>query len=574
MGHENNGNGHSPAPEPAEMPVLPVPVAAAAVGDDSADLAALVGLEVEPKADATPATNDLLDGEDLEEADDDGGKSDKSGKTKTPLWANPFLKVLFVAGFAGSAFLVVALVFGALQTTGQGDSAPEIVRSEEAAEEEEDPIDAALRRQQEEIGQLKTQNALGNQQQAMALQAQRTVDPTEVLALRNRQLDLVETIQENQEESAAVTAPKPPSSPPVSSRPTTSTSRPSPAPSVRPSPVSSRPAPALPAPPPPPTVALPPIPEPIDPQAQWETLVALGSYGQGTAVADIPLAPVATTSEPSASVTVAPVPEMPAAELPSFSAPTAQVASDSEPDVLEFSEPTVDESLLYAQEEAAILGYTLKTVPSGTFAAARLVTPIYWAQDLANEQQPQRTALELTEPLLADDGTVALPAGTALVAEVNVVAGSGLLELQVTDVVMSQDGVQRTMQLPNQNMVIAGNDGNPLIAREIQDDGEIRAAELQLAALGALGNLGELLNRPESSTTIVGGDTSISTVENGPVNILAGLAEGAIDAVLPLEQARTIDRIGDISDRPRIWFHGADGEVSVFVIDEFTFQLD
>ena len=82
------------------------------------------------------------------------------------------------------------------------------------------------------------------------------------------------------------------------------------------------------------------------------------------------------------------------------------------------------------------------------------------------------------------------------------------------------------------------------------------------------------LNRPESSTTIVGGDTSISTVENGPVNILAGLAEGAMDAVLPIEQAMVLDRISDLSDRPRIWFHGADADVTVFDIDEFTFQLD
>ncbi|MEM6436997.1 MAG: hypothetical protein AAF773_24565, partial [Cyanobacteria bacterium P01_D01_bin.115] len=206
---------------------------------------------------------------------------------------------------------------------------------------------------------------------------------------------------------------------------------------------------------------------------------------------------------------------------------------------------------------------------------AQLVSPIYWAQDLANEQQPQRTALELTEPLYADDGSVALAPGTLLVAEVTVIAGSGLLDLVVTDVVTVDDGgVQRTMSLPNRNFVIAGQDGNPLIASEIQDEGGIRAAELQLGILGALGTVGELLNRPDSSTTVVGGDTSISTVENGSVNILAGLLQGATDAVLPIEQTRILDRIEDIQDRPGIWFHPANAEVLVFVADEFTFQLD
>lgn len=563
MGHLDNGNGSSSGGELIEAGV------ATAESTSAENLARLVGLQESPSPGASPAEvspessepSDLLDAEDL---DDDGGKADKSGKTKTPLWANPFIKVLFVAGLAGSAFLMVALVFGAMQRTAGGGNAVDIVVSEEAEAEPVDPIEAALQRQEEQIGELKTQNALGAQQQSLAIQADQELNPAEVLALRNRQLDLVETIQENQAEQPATNATAPPlprPTPVTTPRPVpTSVSRPVPTP--RPAPVA-----ALPPPPPlSPAIAS----RPVDPQERWNTLLALGSYGQGASTAEVPSVSGVAAAP---SITATPAPEVASPQaIPQFSE-TAQLPP-SEPAVPVLAEDPTASDLTYAQEAAALLGHTLKTVPSGTVAAARLATPIYWAQDLANEQQSQRTALELTEPLYADDGSVALAPGTVLVAEVNVIAGSGLLELAVTDVVTAEDGVQRTMSLPNRHFVIAGQDGNPLIASEIRDEGGVRSAEIQLGLLGALGTVGELLNRPDSATTVIGGDTSISTVENGSVNILAGLFQGAVDAVLPIEQTRVLNRIEDIDDRPGIWFHEANAEVLVFVTDEFTFQLD
>ena len=574
MEHRNNGNGSSPGGELIEAGVA----TATAEPTSADDLARLVGLQESPSPGGSPVEvstessssepSDLLDEDDLE-PDDDGGKADKSGKTKTPLWANPFIKVLFVAGLAGSAFLMVALVFGAMQRTAGGGGAVDIVVSDEDVEPEVDPIEAALQLQEEQIGELKTQNALGAQQQSLAIQADQELNPAEVLALRNRQLDLVETIQEGQAAQPATDATATPPMPrptPVAPPRSVPTSRPAPTPRPVPTPRSA-PVPALPPPPPlsPATAS-----RPVDPQEQWNTLLALGSYGQGSAGATVP----SVTEAATPAVTATTVPEVASPQaIPQFSETAPLPSAESAVPVL--TEAPTAGDLTYAQEEAALLGHTLKTVPSGTLAAAQLVSPIYWAQDLANEQQPQRTALELTEPLYADDGSVALAPGTLLVAEVTVIAGSGLLDLVVTDVVTVDDGgVQRTMSLPNRNFVIAGQDGNPLIASVIQDEGGIRAAELQLGILGALGTVGELLNRPDSSTTVVGGDTSISTVENGSVNILAGLLQGATDAVLPIEQTRILDRIEDIQDRPGIWFHPADAEVLVFVADEFTFQLD
>jgi hypothetical protein len=274
-----------------------------------------------------------------------------------------------------------------------------------------------------------------------------------------------------------------------------------------------------------------------------------------------PVATPPTTAAPQVETTAA---------VPSFSGDTPESIAA----VPSFETAPKQADMTLAEEEAAILGHTLITVQSGTYAQAVLETPIYWAQDLANEQQSQRTALKLSEPLYGSRGEVALEAGTLLVAEVNVIAGSGLLQLHVTDVVVTKDGRQQVMSIPNQNLIIAGHEGQPLVAREIQNTDAIRSAELQLAALGALGNVGELLNRPESQTSVIGIGSSATSVQNGSVNILAGLLEGAADAVLPIEQARVEDRIDDYDNQPRIWFHDADAPVMLFVTEEFTFQAD
>ena len=293
-----------------------------------------------------------------------------------------------------------------------------------------------------------------------------------------------------------------------------------------------------------------------------------GSYGSGSALPanTIAAAPIAS---PVASPSAIATPQVETTEaVPAFSdgAPETGVA------VSGLAPKQADTT--YAEEAAAILGHTLVTVQSGTYAQAVLETPIYWAQDLANEQQSQRTALKLSEPLYGSRGEVALEVGTLLVAEVNVIAGSGLLQLHVTDVVITKDGRQQVMSIPNQNLVIAGSEGQPLVAREIQNTGEIRAAQIQLAALGALGNVGALLNRPDSQTTAIGIGSSVSTVENGAVNILAGLLEGAAGAILPIEQDRVENRIDDYENQPRIWFHGSDAPVTLFVAEEFTFRTD
>ncbi|MEM6835485.1 MAG: TrbI/VirB10 family protein [Cyanobacteria bacterium P01_C01_bin.120] len=525
------------------------------------EMAGWMGLDPEPNSNATASSASSLSDAEVDEEEEVDSHTGEDGKTKTPLWSNPLMKLAFVALVAGGCLTVVGLVVNTIQTAGRRDLAtpPTARRVEE--EPPEDPMQSALRSQGEQIGELKTQNALGNQQLAMDIQAEEgsEVSAAELLALRNQ-------LEQRRQFQEAAQANGSPQTRVTSSQSVTPRSAPAPAPRPAPPPALR----SIPAPPPAPLPRPAPV-EQIPPQEQLAMLSRYGSYGSGSALPANTIAAAPIVS-PVASPSAIATPQVETAEaVPAFSdgAPETVVAMPG----FEAAAPKQADTT-YAEEAAAILGHTLVTVQSGTYAQAVLETPIYWAQDLANEQQSQRTALKLSEPLYGSQGEVALEAGTLLVAEVNVIAGSGLLQLHVTDVVVTKDGRQQVMSVPNQNLVIAGSEGQPLVAREIQNTGEIRAAQIQLAALGALGNVGELLNRPDSSTTVIGGDTSVSTVENGAVNILAGLLEGAADAVLPSEQDRIENRIDDYENQPRIWYHGSDAPVMLFVAEEFTFQAN
>ncbi|MFQ4136255.1 hypothetical protein PGN35_008025 [Nodosilinea sp. PGN35] len=511
-----------------------------ALGDES-----LEGVATDPDGEGD-------DAEELVDRDVLAGRVHADGKTRTPIWANPLVKAGSVALIGGLCMAVVGGVLSGFQSAGKRDLTP-TARPEQAPEPPPDPTQLALERQRQEIGQLKTRNALGNQTQALQLHEARTNgegnDPSaaELLALRN-QMARAQAVQAEgaqpapNAQTAAAVSPQAvqPTGPVTRPAPTYAPAAPRPAPAPRPSEASPPRQPVVNSPPPPP------------PEVLWDSLVAMGSYGTGTGM-EPAFTPGPQEPTPVASAPLADLPQQPAA-----AGPTAQLVSNPSPASLQI-------------EEAAILGRTLKRVAPGTTASAKLVAPIYWAEDLSREQQSQRTAIALSQALLADNGAVALDVGTVLVAEVSVLAGSGMVELSVTDVVTVENGVSKVTPVPLNHLLITGSSGSPLIAQEMRNGGEVRAAQMQLAALGALGHVGELLNRPLSQQTIIGEGASAVATEYAPVNIIAGLLSGAAQAVLPIEQQRVTQRIDDYDSRNRIWFHDT-AEVSVFALNEFVFE--
>ncbi|MDX2244967.1 MAG: TrbI/VirB10 family protein [Leptolyngbyaceae cyanobacterium bins.302] len=457
----------------------------------------------------------LLDDEDLRESEE------TAAKTKTPLWSDPFAKGAFVSMLMAIAVGSVGLLLWSIN----GNWKPPTQSSQVSVPEPE--ATPVVDPEQAEIGRLKTVAALSTQAQTMQ---QDTVPvPTSP--------DVMPTAQ-----------------PDRSARPTSAARTEAPSPSIAYTPPRSYTPVVRPVSPP---VALaqstPTVPQaPVEPTQAWQQALAAGSYGQ-----------VNNSSIPQAAETVVTPPAEP---------DQTAIASSSEATQLISNEQT-----RFDTDVTAILSgvpsHTLSIRP-GTTTTATLSTPIMWAQDLEDDEQPQRFGLQLAEPLLAAGGTVAFPAGTQMIARVNTIAESGMVQLEIVAAVAPDTQGSELIHIPTGSILIAGEDGKPLMAENYNPDRHrIARMDAQIALMGALGQVGALLNRPENESTTTSPYLSSTSITNGRSNILGGLLQGGFNALLGQTQQRQQQEIQTILQRPRIWFVPAGQPVQVFVNSSFQVSL-
>ncbi|MGB5971858.1 MAG: hypothetical protein WBG38_00995, partial [Nodosilinea sp.] len=258
-----------------------------ALGDESLD-----GVATDPDGEGD-------DEEELVDRDVLAGRVHADGKTRTPIWANPLVKAGSVALIGGLCMAVVGGVLSGFQSAGKRDLTP-TARPEQAPEPPADPTQLALERQRQEIGQLKTRNALGNQTQALQLHEARTNgegnDPSaaELLALRNQMARAQAVQAEGAQPTVAVS--------PQAVQPTGPVTRPAPTYSPQ-APRQVEPAPRPSASPPRQNVVN--RPPPPAPEVLWASLAAMGSYGTGMGMEPAftpgPQEPTSVESSPPAS---------------------------------------------------------------------------------------------------------------------------------------------------------------------------------------------------------------------------------------------------------------------------------
>jgi hypothetical protein len=211
-----------------------------------------------------------------------------------------------------------------------------------------------------------------------------------------------------------------------------------------------------------------------------------------------------------------------------------------------------------------------RTVSPGAIATATLQTPIFWAQDLKAEQQPQRFSIRLNAAIPSANGAVALPAGTQLIAQVSSISESGMVQLAVTHAVIETPQGRQVINLPPEAVLITGNEGKPILA-ELQNSGRDRVArmDVQTALFGALGQVGQLLNRPRHESTTTSPYLSSTSISNGDTNIAGGILQGAFGSLTQQVQQRHQQEMQDILNRPDLWIVPAGQRLQVFVNNSF-----
>ncbi|MBE9135719.1 TrbI/VirB10 family protein [Nodosilinea sp. LEGE 07088] len=480
---------------------------------DDQEMADLVGLHLpEPAATEEQAadypvapTVAASDPEPLLDAEDIDGQALRDRKPKLSLAANPFTKLGVVAAGTGLVIGVLAVFTSGVM---KNDSPP----AEEVQADFPDPmVEETEVSATDDRGQLLTDLAMGRQQ-------------AELEALANEEPTAQPEAPTAREAPEFSPAPPPPARPPqpVAARPA-------------PAPLPPRPAPVSPAVSARPIVSQPVAQPVIDPTERWLALSHLGSYGQGSPLAQEPSAPLVTA------------------------APTPVPAS-----VAQVSTPPPSRNINHAEETAILQGQPVALLPTspllltGTQAPAVLETPLIWA---AETDSPQ-FVVQLTEPLLTANGEIGLPADTSLVAQVTSVADSGLAQLAVVSFIQAGQEIP----LSAGAVQLRGVEGTPLIAQKYDDPGmDIARMDATMAAMAGLSRAAGLVNRPKTSSVITSVGSSAITQDTGEPNLLAGILEGAFEQLSGQMEARNQAALDEILNRPVVWYLPPGTEVDVYV---------
>lgn len=196
---------------------------------------------------------------------------------------------------------------------------------------------------------------------------------------------------------------------------------------------------------------------------------------------------------------------------------------------------------------------TLGTTVSGTVSV-----PLLWDED-TQEQLYNRFAITLTEDILATDGSAVLKAGTVIIAKASRVGKENrMVQARAIAVVYTDESGQvKQQEIPNGAISIAGENGEPLIAKGYLDPGDdIVRQDLLIALLSGAGRVGEVLTSPRArsrSTVSSGGFSSDTiTVESRNPQIWSAVLDGFFTPLAKRLEKRSDKAVEELLNRPNI----------------------
>lgn len=303
----------------------------------------------------------------------------------------------------------------------------------------------------------------------------------------------------------------------------------------------------------------------VDPFQQWSQLASLGQSQIGNSKAAETQSEVAVNTQtptglkPTARASIS-TPQDPGIQ-------TVLIGSKSTDSKTDNLTPGMV-GILNRTPVAPNVGET-KEVALGTSAPGRIVMPMIWDQGGSNPSD--RFAIELTKPLTATDGTVALPAGTVLVTKTVAVGKKNNLVSASAIALIYPDsqGIIKQETIPAETLLIRGRGQQPLIAKKLNDVGtDIAQQDLLVGLLSSLGKVGSIVNQPrtQSSTVVSSGTFNQSTItSNSNPQIWAAALEGFFSPVSERLSRRSDQAVQELLERPNIQFLPEGTEVSVVV---------
>lgn len=247
--------------------------------------------------------------------------------------------------------------------------------------------------------------------------------------------------------------------------------------------------------------------------------------------------------------------------------------------------PNRTNTTTYAQNETQSTNQTNqltgKSVAVGTSAKAVLTTALSGEGNRSgnsdsnnNNKNDSQFVVRLREPLKSVDGAIALPKNTELVTQIQQITESGWVQLSVVAVISQNNGTLTEIRLPAGAMKIRRPGGRPLLAKKYPDKSDkIAGMDTFSGLLGGAGQVGDILNRPETKTR----DTcdGLSDVQRNnrycglfsetrqQRNIPAAILDGAARVTVPQLNQRNQQATQEMM-KSNIWHLEAGTEVEVY----------
>ncbi|UFP97137.1 hypothetical protein ISF26_23740 (plasmid) [Gloeobacter morelensis MG652769] len=229
---------------------------------------------------------------------------------------------------------------------------------------------------------------------------------------------------------------------------------------------------------------------------------------------------------------------------------------------------TADAPTQFASAEVPVLrGRLARQLLVSSTAEGEIVNPLVAEGNQISEGSLQQQAtVRLSTDLLFDDNTVALPAGTEIVARLKGVSSNGFVLMVATTVLQSVDGRRLATDLPADAIWVQGSQGRPLIANNLNDRGpEYASQDFGQAAAAAAQKGAQLFNRATSQSMFSGAGGVGASVQYPPINLIAGIIEGGAGAVSGNLASRSQQAIAAAAARANIWFLAAKTPVQIVV---------
>jgi hypothetical protein len=212
----------------------------------------------------------------------------------------------------------------------------------------------------------------------------------------------------------------------------------------------------------------------------------------------------------------------------------------------------------------------------GQHTEGRLITPIIWSSAATENRQQnskQRLIVQLEQPLKNQQGEVLLKAGNQIIFELTNVQETGLVISEA--IALIQDGVEYI--LPPGVLQIRGEEGDPLLA-ELKNNvaGEIASRDRKMFVFGALGKVGEILNRPDTTTNTTTTDSSFSQTvisSTDEPNLWGAVLEGGFNPLTEQIKERNQQEIDELLNRPQLWYIPSGQRVQIFVNSTFLIRM-